>query len=60
VDRNGSRPTPSPAPVGDRIPDIGSLVQSVIRRRRAQRSSFEERVRAMARRLKPSRGDGLV
>jgi hypothetical protein len=59
VDRNGSRPTPRPAPAGDRIPDAGSLSQSAIRRRRAQRSSFEERVRAMARRLKPSR-DGLV
>jgi hypothetical protein len=52
-----SRPNPRTAPAGDPISESGSLSQSVIRRRRAQRA-FEDRVRAMARRAQAARDGG--
>jgi hypothetical protein len=57
VDRPVSSPYSRTAPAGERrTTGSGSLSQSAIRRRRAQRA-FEERVRAMARRL-PLLDDG--
>jgi hypothetical protein len=58
VDRHASSPYSRTAPVGDRsTPGAGSLSQSAIRRRRAQRA-FEQRVRAMARRFPLPDDDG--
>jgi hypothetical protein len=58
VDRPVSSPHSRTAPVGDRSTSgAGSLSQSAIRRRRAQRR-FEERVRVMARRLQLTDDDG--
>jgi len=57
VDRPGSRPNPRTAPVGIPNPVAGSLLQSALDRRRAQRA-FEDRVRALVRRSNESRDDG--